>query len=145
MLESKALSYWRHNMKQNIKCFLITFLLIAIYSIHVHAADPMLKWNASTGDVSGYTIYYGLSQGNYPFSEDVGNVTQYSLNNFSLSEGTTYYFVVRAYNASGESGDSNGAIYTVPSASDTTPPVSPEGVSGEIVNEDILLTWQANS
>ena len=62
-------------MKQNIKCFLITVFLIAVYSIHVHAADPMLKWDASTGDVSGYTIYYGLSQGSYSSSEDVGNVT----------------------------------------------------------------------
>ncbi len=85
-------------MRKNIKCFLITIFIIAIYSINVHAAD--LMWNASTGDVSGYRIYYGLSQGNYPFSENVGNVTQYDLSNFSLSEGTTYYFVVRAYNAS---------------------------------------------
>ncbi|MCD4720922.1 MAG: fibronectin type III domain-containing protein, partial [Desulfobacula sp.] len=132
-------------MKQKIKCFFITVFIIAIYCVHVHASDSMLKWDASTGDVTGYTIYYGLSQGSYPFSEDVGNVTQYSLNNFSLSEGTTYYFVVRAYNAAGESGDSNVTSYAVPSAGDTTPPVPPEGVSGEIVNEDILLTWQANS
>ncbi len=130
-------------MKRNIKCFLITVFLIAIYSIHSHASD--LKWDTSTGDVSGYTIYYGLSQGNYPFSEDVGNVTQYSLNNFSLSEGTTYYFVVRAYNDSGESGDSNVTTYAVPSAGDTTPPFAPAGVSGEIISEDILLTWEPSS
>jgi hypothetical protein len=130
-------------MKQNIKCFLITIFLIAIYSINLHASD--LKWDASTEDLSGYKIYYGLSQGSYPFSEDVGNVTQYSLNNFSLSEGTTYYFVVRAYNATGESSDSNVITYAVPSAGDTTPPLAPAGVSGEILNGDILLTWEANS
>ena len=145
MLESQAHYNWRNNMKQNIKCFLITFFLIAVYSIHVHASDPMLKWDASTGDVSGYKIYYGLSQGNYPFSEDVGNVTQYSLSNFSLSEGTTYYFVVRAYNASGESGDSNVTTYSVPDTGDTTPLFSPQGVTGEIANNDIVLTWKANS
>ena len=145
MLESKALSNCRHNMRQNIKCFLITVFLIAIYSIHVHAADPMLKWDASTGDVSGYKIYYGLSHGNYPFSEDVGNVTQYSLSNFSLSESTTYYFVVRAYNASGESGDSNVTTYSVPDSVDSTPPFSPQGVAGDTVNNDIVLTWKANS
>jgi hypothetical protein len=145
MLESQALSNWRHNMKQNIKCFLITVFLIAVYSIHVHASDPMLKWDASTGDVSGYKIYYGLSQGNYPFSDDVGNVTQYSLSNFSLSEGTTYYFVVRAYNASGESDNSNVTTYSVPDSLDTTPPLSPQGVAGKIANDDIVLTWKANS
>ena len=132
-------------MRQNIKSFLITVALIAVYSINVHAADPMLKWDASTGDVSGYTIYYGLSQGNYSFSEDVGNVTQYSLSNFSLSEGTTYYFVVRAYNASGESGNSNVTTFSVPDSVDTTPPFSPQGVAGKIANNDIVLTWKANS
>ena len=130
-------------MKQKLKYFLITIFLITIYNNQLYASD--LKWNSSTGDVSGYNIYYGLSQGSYPFSEDVGNVTQYSLDNFSLSEGTTYYFVVRAYNASGESGDSNATTYAVPSAGDSTPPLPPEGVSGEIVSEDILLIWQANS
>ena len=130
-------------MKQKFKWFSITALLIIIYSIPLHAAD--LKWEASTGDVSGYTIYYGLSHGSYTFSDDVGNVTQYSLDNFSLSEGTTYYFVVRAYNAFGESGDSNVTTYAVPSADDTTPPIPPEGISGTIENEDILLTWEVNS
>ena len=132
-------------MKLKVKSFLITVFLIAIYCINVHASDSILRWDASTGDVSGYTIYYGLSIGNYTFSKDVGNVTQYALDNFSLSEGTTYYFVVRAYNESGESEDSNVSSYAMPSAGDTTPPLPPEGVSGEIVNEDILLTWQANS
>ena len=130
-------------MMQNVKCFIITFFLIVICSVQLHAAT--IKWTASTGDISGYTLYYGLSQGNYPLSQDVGNVTQYSLDNFSLSEGTTYYFVVRAYNVSGESGDSNVTSYAVPSAGETTPPLPPEGVSGKILNEEILLTWQANS
>ncbi len=112
---------------------------------YLYATDAVLKWDASTGDVSGYIIYYGLSQGSYPFSEDVENVTQYSLNDFSLTEGTTYYFVVRAYNASGESGDSNITTYTVPSSGDTTPPIPPEGISGAVVNDGILLQWQANS
>jgi len=130
-------------MRKNIKYFLITVFIIAIYSINVHAAD--LVWNASTGDVSGYRIYYGTSQGNYPFNEDVGDVTQYDLSNLSLSEGSTYYFVVRAYNASGESGNSNVTSYSVPDPGDTTPPSSPQGVAGEIVNNTIVLTWQANS
>jgi len=101
----------------------------------VHASDPMLKWDASTENVSGYIIYYGLSLENYPFSEDVGNVTQYSLDNFSLSEGTTYYFVVRSYNATGESGDSNMTTYAVP------PPLPPEGISDEVVNGERVMKW----
>lgn len=132
-------------MKQNIKSFFIAIFLIIIFSIYAHASDSMLKWDASTEDVSGYIIYYGLSLENYPLSEDVGNVTQYPLANFTLSEGTTYFFVVRGYNAAGESGDSNVISYAVPIAGDTTPPLPPEGVSGEIVNGGILLKWQANS
>ena len=132
-------------MRQKIRYILIIFFLSIICGGYVSAGDSVLKWNASTGDVSGYIIYYGIAQGNYPFSEDVGDVTEYALSNFSLSEGTTYYFVVRAYNATGESGDSNVTIYSVPDAGDTTPPLSPQGVAGEIVDNDIVLTWQANS
>ena len=132
-------------MRQKIRYILIIFFLSIICGGYVSAGDSVLKWDASTGDVSGYIIYYGIAQGNYPFSEDVGNVTEYALSNFPLSEGTTYYFVVRAYNATGESGDSNVTIFSVPDAGDTTPPLPPQGVAGEIVDNDIVLTWLANS
>jgi predicted phage tail protein len=91
-------------------------------------ADPKLVWDASSGDVTGYRVYYGLSQGSYPNSQSVGNVTEYGLTSLPLEEKKTYYFVVRAYNGAGESGDSNAVSWLVP---DMTPPSPPQGVTAQ--------------
>ena len=132
-------------MRNKLKCILGAIFIMVVSCNYLYATDAVLKWNASTGDVSGYIIYYGLSEGSYSYSLDAGDVTQYALSNLSLSEGMTYYFIVRAYNPFGESGDSNITTYTVPSSGDTTPPIPPEGISGAMVNDGILLQWQANS
>ncbi|THB80448.1 MAG: hypothetical protein D3926_07070 [Desulfobacteraceae bacterium] len=131
-------------MKRTISMVFTALFLVSVM-VNIAAAASMLRWNAPEGSVVGYRIYYGLSEGNYTFSEDVGNVVEYPLSNFSLEEGTTYYFIVRAYNGEGESDNSNMVPYTVPSVLDTTPPLMPAGVTGEVVNGDIVLTWQANS
>ena len=65
-----------NKMISKIKCILVAIFMMVVTTNYLYATDPVLKWDASTSDVSGYTIYYGLSQGSYPFSEDVGNVTQ---------------------------------------------------------------------
>lgn len=132
-------------MRNKLKSIFGAIFIMVASCNYLYATDTALKWDATIGDVSGYIIYYGLSEGNYSYSMDVGNVTQYTLSNLSLSEGMTYYFIVRAYNSVGESGDSNITKYTVPSSGDTTPPIPPEGISGTVVNDSILLKWQANS
>lgn len=89
-------------------------------------AGPMLAWDASSGAVTGYRVYYGTAQGTYNQNKDVGNVTQYSLSTLPLTERQTYYFVARAYNAAGESGNSNMVSWTVP---DSTAPMPPQGIT----------------
>ncbi len=91
-------------------------------------ADPTLVWDPSSGDVTGYRIYFGQSQGSHPNSQNVGNVTQCLLSTLSLEEKKTYYFVARAYNGAGESGDSNEVSWLVP---DMTAPLPPQGVTAE--------------
>lgn len=94
------------------------------------AAGVTLAWDASSGEVNGYRIYYGTSQGTYPSSVDTGNVTEYALT--GLQDGTTYYFVARAYNDFGESENSNEVSWTSPETPiDHTPPLPPAGVSVE--------------
>jgi hypothetical protein len=66
----------------------------------------ILSWNAPTTNtdgssltnLGGYKVYWGTSSGVYTTTLDVGNVLQYTLNNFA--GGYTYYFAVKAYNAS---------------------------------------------
>jgi hypothetical protein len=89
-------------------------------------AAPMLAWDASSGEVTGYKVYYGTTQGSYNQNKDVGNVTQYPLTSLPLTERQTYFFVTRAYNAAGESGNSNAVSWTVP---DYTAPMPPQGIT----------------
>ena len=64
-------------------------------------------------DLAGYEIYYGPTPGNYTNTLDVGNVTTSVVNN--LTDGSTYYFAVTAYNSAGvESGFSNEVNATPP-------------------------------
>jgi len=67
-------------------------------------AQVDLSWN-TVPDADGYKVYYGTVGGVYGAPVDVGSLTSYTLT--GLTNGSTYYFAVRAYNVSGESGYSN--------------------------------------
>lgn len=115
---------------------LLSFFLILPSS--AYAAEVTLNWDASSGGPTGYRIYYGTIQGSHPDSVDVENVTQYTLT--GLQEDVTYYFVLRAYNVAGESGDSNEVSWI--STSDTEPPTvsisSPTTGDTYVTDEDTI-------
>jgi hypothetical protein len=65
-----------------------------------YAGRITLAWTASPDPtVAGYVVYYGILPGVYTSSVDVGNATSHALQ--GLTNGVTYYFVTRAYNAAG--------------------------------------------
>lgn len=67
----------------------------------------------SLSDLAGYRIYYGTSEGNYPSRIELSNpgLATYVVDNLSPD---TYYFVVTAFDASGnESMRSNAALKTI--------------------------------
>jgi hypothetical protein len=74
--------------------------------------DVHFQWGASTGVVDGYRIYYGESLGG-PYPERLCEVNGTTLNytasfdDYDPGEVQEYYLVCRAFNACGESGDSN--------------------------------------
>ncbi len=62
--------------------------------------SAIVSWNANTeSDLSGYRVFYGTSSRNYPNSISVGKVTSATIN--GLTVGTTYYFVLKAVDTSG--------------------------------------------
>jgi hypothetical protein len=105
---------------------IVAALIFLLVSVSGASAGPMLAWETSSGEVTGYRVYYGIDQGTYSQNKDVGNVTQYPLSSLPLTEKQTYFFVARAYNTAGESGDSNVVSWTVP---DYTAPLPPQGIT----------------
>ncbi len=111
----------------------VLLLICSVFLLTLHltvgdslAAQANLSWTAPTTytdgtpltSLAGYKVYMGTSSGNYTQNIDVGNTTSYTLG--SLSDGTTYYFAVTAYDASGDvSGYSNQASLTTSAASST--------------------------
>jgi len=69
-----------------------------------------LHWSTPTTDidnaamtVAGYKVYYGTESGVYTTAIDVGNVTTYTVSGLPL--GSTYFFAITAYDASGVESD----------------------------------------
>ena len=108
MLKTKQLVYIKKILIAPL--FLAAFLISAGLFNYAHAGSATLSWNANTeSDLSGYKIYYGTSPRagtdpktcvlcGYSSSLNVGNVATYTFNN--LTDGTTYYFSVSAYDTS---------------------------------------------
>jgi fibronectin type 3 domain-containing protein len=94
------------------------------------SSDPSLNSNLSTGnsgtarlswdtsaakDIAGYKIYLATTSGGYgnPISMTSTDVTAYTVT--GLAPGTTYFFVVTAFNTDGtESTFSNEVSTTIP-------------------------------
>ena len=99
-----------------MKKLLLAFLLVLFTAIPALAAS--LVWDASTGQVDGYIVYFGPTSGDHAqFHYDVGTPTTCDIDLLNLVPGTEYTFTVRAYNSAGESGDSNAVTYTRPAYS----------------------------
>jgi hypothetical protein len=103
-----------------------------------------LAWDPVTAvPVQGYRIYYGPTSGQQTISQDVGNQTTGEVRN--IPAGSTTYFVVRAYNAVGESGPSNEVLWVEPTPTSTptpTPTPTPSPTPSPTPN---AVTYQINS
>jgi predicted phosphodiesterase len=110
-------------------------------------AQVSLSWTASSGATS-YNVKRSTTNGG-PYTTVASGVTATSVIDASLANGTTYYYVVTAVNANGESGNSNQASAT-PAAPDTTAPTAPSltsvapPTSGN-TKKRLVLNWTASS
>jgi hypothetical protein len=93
-------------------------VLLLIFTTNAFAGQVGLAWNASTG-ASGYRVYYGISSGNYTANMNAGNTTTATVPN--LTDGGMYYFAVKAYSSSSESGYSNEVTGTARTPTSTGP------------------------
>ncbi|HYL84662.1 MAG TPA: glycoside hydrolase family 44 protein [Candidatus Angelobacter sp.] len=101
-------------------------------------AQVNLSWSASSG-ATGYYVKRSTTSGNETQIAAVGG-TSYADN--AVTNGTKYYYVVSAYNSSGQSGNSAEASAT-PTA--PPPPAAPSGLVATPGNAQVALTWNSSS
>ncbi|MGO8673184.1 MAG: choice-of-anchor tandem repeat GloVer-containing protein, partial [Capsulimonadaceae bacterium] len=101
-------------------------------------AKVTLSWTAASGATS-YNVYSGTAAGGESATPIATGVTTASYSNTGLTNGTAYYYMVKAVNSAGTSSPSNEASATpwtgVPSA--------PPGVTAVAGNAQVGLTWGA--
>ena len=86
--------------------------LLCLFGVKAEAASVTLAWDPSTsGDVTGYVVLFGTRPGSYTGRLDVGAQTRTTV--LGLTDGTTYYFSVQAYNGVGMFSDPAAEVSTV--------------------------------
>lgn len=81
-----------------------------------------LNWNANgESDLAGYRLLYGTASGLHTSTLSVGKVTSHTLR--GLDPGSTYYFVLKAFDFSGNLSDPSTEVSARPKAVVGSPPV----------------------
>jgi fibronectin type 3 domain-containing protein len=103
-------------------------------------AQVALTWSASTG-ATNYHVKRAMTNGG-PYTQ-IAAPTTTSYTDTSVTNGTTYYYVVSALNTAGESANSSQASAT-PTAP-TQAPAAPTGLQATGGNAQVALTWSAST
>jgi hypothetical protein len=135
-------------LKQKIRAFPIIALLFLFSAAPAVAGQLTLAWDPNPEpNIAGYRVAYGVASGVYTATLDVGNVTTYTATN--LTEGTRYYFVVYAYNASSQaspaSGEVSGIVPCAVSGVLNQSAFSSAGGSGSVAVVGGTCSWTATS
>jgi outer membrane protein assembly factor BamB len=99
-----------------------------------------LSWTASTGAAS-YNIYMGTSAGNEAATPVMATVSGVTAAVTGLTNGTTYFYVVKAVNAGGSSPASN----EVSATPEPPPPSAPANLSAVAGATQVNLSWTAST
>ena len=105
-------------------------------------ARVTLGWNASTAATS-YNVKRGTSASG-SFATVASGVTATSYADTTVVNDTTYFYVVSAVNAGGESANST-TVSATPQAPPPTVPATPTGLSATAGNARVTLGWTAST
>ncbi|MFA5240260.1 MAG: cellulase family glycosylhydrolase, partial [Phycisphaerae bacterium] len=105
-----------------------------------------LNWNDnSEGDLNGYNIYRSLTSGGSQTKLNGALLTSSDYIDNTVTNGTTYYYVVTAVDTSSNESADSGEVSATPEAiPDTTPPDAPTGLAATAGDASISLNWNDN-
>ncbi|BBO75034.1 hypothetical protein DSCW_24510 [Desulfosarcina widdelii] len=140
-----------HRLRSRVEILsaLIVPAIIFFTALYSMAADVTLAWDANDPEPEGYRVFVRESGASYNYANpiwesDAASETTCTL--IGLTEGTTYYFVVRAYEGDLESADSEEVSYTPAAAAVNQAPVAEAGGSQSVYEEAaITLDGSASS
>jgi len=102
---------------------LFAFAVVLAAAAPAFAASVAISWNANTEpDLAGYKVKYGQSPGVHGTVVDVGNTTSTTIS--GLTDGATYYFVVTAYDSTGNESAPSAEVVADLTIPNTPPTVS---------------------
>jgi fibronectin type 3 domain-containing protein len=103
-----------------------------------------LRWSENAeADLGGYRVYYGTSSGVYGAPIDVGNQTTHLLS--GLTNGTTYFIVITAYDNSPNRNESGNSIEVSARPQADLPPAPPTGLVAVARDGAVDLAWNTNA
>ncbi len=101
-----------------------------------------LSWTTVSGATT-YSVYRSTSSGNEGTTPVAANLAGTSFVNTGLTNGATYFFVIRAVNAAGTSNPSN-ELSAMPAAA-VAIPAPPANLAAIAGNSQVSLSWTASS
>jgi hypothetical protein len=113
-------------LRSSLGKLILAVALGVVLAAPIHAGTISLGWDAVQG-ATGYRIYYGTSSAQYPSNLNVGNVTEATVT--GLTDCTSWFLAVKAYNSFGESPDFSGEIsgWPRPVLNTASPPAALQG------------------
>ena len=92
---------------KSIITVVLPLLALTLISTDALAGSAKASWNANTDPIDGYMVFVRTANQSYNYDVPVWTGTSTTCRVDGLIPGTTYYFVVRAFNGDGISADSN--------------------------------------
>lgn len=112
----------------------------------IDSQSVQLSWNDNSLTEKGYHLYRSLQENQgFEWKADIAAPAEYFVDNDSLSEQTTYYYKITAFNDNGPSGYSNTAFATTLEAP-SVPPAAPGNLRVQsYAHNYITIAWDDNA
>lgn len=112
-------------------------------------AQVALSWTAATAgsfSIASYNVYRSATSGGTQTKINTSAVTSTSYTDTGLTNGTTYFYVVKALDSAGNESSASSEVSATPAAvSTTTAPSAPTGISASAGDTQAAITWASVS